>query len=149
MSAAANVGSSRFTAGVPDFDLDLRVDFPKDPVSAITLRARGASGLSALPKKLEISSMIEVAPTHIAFRKAFALHHCLYITHPPVHREWEMGACLDWNLNAASGMRWRSPMISNMLSFRLEVCFPISPRFRYVIMSPDLDNSSGKKDLSV
>jgi hypothetical protein len=47
-SAAAKVGSSRFAAGVPVRDLDRRVDFPNDPVSAIVLRALDTDGLPSL-----------------------------------------------------------------------------------------------------
>jgi len=130
LSAAANVGSSRFTAGVPDFDLDLLVDFPKDPVSAIGLRDRGASGLSALLKS-EKSSMIEDTHTRIACRKAFVLHHCLHKARPPARREWGRGALLEWNLNLA--VRNALVVVSNKSEYtaysRCSVLFQCCPIF--------------------
>lgn len=61
LSAAARVGSSRFTAGVPDFDLDRLVDFPNDPVSGTCLRDLDAKGLSILSEKLgNRSSMVAI-----------------------------------------------------------------------------------------
>lgn len=53
-SAAANVGSSRFAAGVPVLDRDRLVDLPKDPVSAAALLVRD----TGLPSLLSLSEKI-------------------------------------------------------------------------------------------
>lgn len=95
-SAATNVGSSRFAAGVPVLDLDRLVDFPNDPVSGTARRGLNIVGFPSVLKtspKLARSRRFGLGIAQVLLLTRGRASHRVFVFHPRLRRARRRERC--------------------------------------------------------